>query len=100
MLRYLCFGFKWRSWIRECITSTCFVVMINGGLSKFFKTSRGLWQGDPFSPLLFIIVVEALNKFVIQAQNLRLLRDIYVGKNGHQIEFSYLLSMDDTLFLF
>lgn len=58
---------------------TSFAVMVNGGSSMFFSTMRGLRQGNPLSPLLFIIVMEGLNKLIEKAKNLQLLRGIEVG---------------------
>lgn len=58
---------------------------------------RGLWQGDPLSPLLFLIVVEALSLMMVEACRLI----VYSGfKHGiNQLELSHLQFVDDTLFL-
>ena len=54
------FGEKWAGWIRWCISTASFSVLINGSPTGFFQSTRGLRQGDPISPYLFVLGMEAL----------------------------------------
>ena len=64
-------------------------------LLGFFSTSRGLCQGDPLSPLLFISVMETLNKLVNKASEVGLLEGFHVGNfQSHGLLVSHLLFAD------
>jgi hypothetical protein len=97
MLKRCSFGDKWVSWISHCISSARHSVLVNGSLPGFFNSSRGLKQGDPLSPLLFIVVMEALSKILSGAVDCGRLSGFSVGSRPTVINISHLLFADDIL---
>ena len=95
VLEAMGFGSKWRNWVYKCISSASISILINGVPSKPFKMGRGLRQGDPLSPFLFVIMSEVLNKILQQAIRFQLFKGVSVGNNNVQI--SHLQFADDTL---
>ena len=92
------FGPKWVRWIWWCIATTRFSILINGIPMSFFPSSRGLRQGDPISPYLFIMGMEVLSIMLKRAVaggyssscNFR-------GSEGNDLSISHLLFADDTI---
>jgi hypothetical protein len=98
MLRRYGFGERWCSWIAHCISSVRFSVLVNGTPSGFFSSSRGLRQGDPLSPLLFVIVMKALSKLFYITVQRGFLSGFSVGSGSNGvINISHLLFADNTL---
>ena len=49
-------------WIMECISSPYYSIIVNGGMCGFFKGAKGLRQGDPISPFIFVVCLEYLSR--------------------------------------
>ena len=72
--------------------------MINGSPCGFFESSRGLRQGDPSSPLLFVLVMEALGRMLDKAVHDGHMLGFGVGRlEGRSLAMSHLLFVDNTL---
>uniref|UniRef100_A0A2N9EUU7 Reverse transcriptase domain-containing protein n=1 Tax=Fagus sylvatica TaxID=28930 RepID=A0A2N9EUU7_FAGSY len=98
MLRRCGFSERWRQWIYSCISTVRFSVLVNGSAHGFFSTSRGLRQGDPLSPMLFIIVMEALSRMLERAVAGGYISGFSVGNStGVELSISHSLFADDTL---
>ena len=98
MLQRCGFSEKWRKWIMYCISTVKFSILINGSPSDFFGSSRGIRQGDPLSPLLFDVVMEALSRMLDVAANIGQLSGFYVGNTTSiSMMVTHLLFADDTL---
>jgi len=54
------FHLKWIKWVQGCLESATVSVLVNGSPTEEFRPSRGLRQGDPMAPFLFLVVAEGL----------------------------------------
>jgi hypothetical protein len=81
-----------------CVPSVKFAVKVNGELSSIFSPSRGLRQGDPLSPYLFLFVAEGLSKLIQRAMHNQDLIDFKCCRGSPEI--SHLLFADDSLLFF
>lgn len=90
------FSPQWRRWIKECISTASASVLINGSPSTNFSLERGIRQGDPLSPFLFLIVAQDLSMLVKKIVKIGLLEADEVGKEKNKV--SHLQYADDTIF--
>lgn len=97
MMGKMGFGQLWISWIRECLSTASISVLINCSPTKVFLMSRGLRQGDPLSPFLFLIVVESLHLLLEEAKTKNLMSGIKVGASN--LFISHLQYADDTILM-
>jgi Reverse transcriptase (RNA-dependent DNA polymerase) len=69
------FPLCWLAWIDDILSTSSSRVVLNGETTSYFFHKRGLWQGDPLSPMLFILAKDVLQKMV-QAANALLQKPI------------------------
>lgn len=60
------FPYKFVNWVMACITTASYTFNVNGDLTSPFQAKKGLRQGDPISPYLFVICMEYLNRCLMQ----------------------------------
>nr|UBX54584.1 Line-1 retrotransposon [Lupinus angustifolius] len=86
MLSRFDFSYKWRKWIKGCLSSTSM---------EFFSVSRGIRQGDPMAPFLFLMVAEGFAGLMRNARSAGLFEGYKIGSCG--VEVCDLQFADDTI---
>ncbi|KAA3480203.1 reverse transcriptase [Gossypium australe] len=71
----LCFHVDWVALIMSCVASVSYAVEINRGFSTSFTPSRGLRQGDPLNPYLFLLCVEGYSAILDEAKAMDLIKE-------------------------
>ncbi|XP_026378452.1 uncharacterized protein LOC113272874 [Papaver somniferum] len=90
------YGFSetWCSWIHSILSSARISVLINGSPEGFFSITRGLRQGDPISPLIFVLIEDILSRNLSKLFANRSMHNM-VSKKG--VDPTHLLFADDIL---
>ncbi|XP_071715148.1 uncharacterized protein [Rutidosis leptorrhynchoides] len=96
IMRKMGFGSKWLKWIESCFKSASISVLVNGSPTKEFRLQRGIRQGDPLSPYLFIIASEGLNILAKIAARKKIIRGVEIGRD--RINITHLQFANDTIF--
>lgn len=88
----------WVNWIMESVTTVTYTLLINGSPSQSFKPEKGLRQGDPLSPYLFLFCASVLSIELMKAERNKEIKGVKLGRQGQT--FTHLLFADDSLLFF
>lgn len=97
LIQKMNFPDQWVLWIKECISSAKANVLVNGSPSGEFALERGIRQGDPLSPFLFLIASEGLSLLMKRAVERGLVKAAEIGRD--KISISHIQYADDTMFI-
>ncbi|XP_012441961.1 uncharacterized protein LOC105766967 [Gossypium raimondii] len=89
------FAKEWVALVMRCISTVSYVVTTNGRSGRVFKPTRGLRQGDPLSPFIFLICSEGLSSLIRNATREGLIKGVRASRRGPMI--SHLLFADDCI---
>lgn len=89
------FSIDWINLIMRCITLITYSVCLNGNKGPSFRSIRGLRQGNPLSPFIFLICSEGLSSLMRLVLQEGRLKRVKVSQHGPII--FYLLFVDDSI---
>ena len=82
----------------SCLSSAKFLVLVNGVPAGFFPSTKGLRQGDPLSPYLFVMGMEVLDVLIRRAVEGGFLLGCNIrGDSRSSLNISLLFFVDDTI---
>jgi len=95
VLKAMGFAEQWRAWIKASLSTASISVLVNGSPCKPFPMKRGLRQGDPLSPYLFVLLTEVLNCLLSKAVQMGVFNGLQIG--SRRVTVTHLQFADDTL---
>uniref|UniRef100_A0A803PKP6 Reverse transcriptase domain-containing protein n=1 Tax=Cannabis sativa TaxID=3483 RepID=A0A803PKP6_CANSA len=81
--------------IMKCLSTVTYRLSLNGSLSEVFHSSRGIRQGDPLSPYLFLLVAEGFSAVIRLHENMGTFNGIRICRGAPSL--SHLLFADDSI---
>ena len=90
------FGSTWIGWVTSIATSARMAFLVNGTPTGYLQCAKGLRQGDPLSPLLFILLTDGLSRMLRLAHDRRFINGLTLDRR-HNLSILNLQYADDTI---
>ncbi|KAJ0846474.1 putative RNA-directed DNA polymerase [Helianthus annuus] len=97
VMRQMGFSDRWCNWIYGVLSSASSSVLVNGSPTVEFECTKGIRQGDPLSPFLFSLVMEALSGLFRKASDIGVFKGIQLPNSGPIL--THLLYADDVMIM-
>jgi hypothetical protein len=94
-MRKMGFAERWIHLVMMCVTSVSYSIIVNGAPVGNIVPSRGLRQGNPISPYLFLLYAESLSSLLVQADSEGFLEGVPTSRRGPWI--NHMFFADDSL---
>lgn len=97
ILKALAIPEKFINWIHQCISTPTFSIFVNGISEGFFKSTKGLRQGDPLSPYLFVLGMEVFSSLLKSRFDACY---IHYHPKTSELSITHLMFADDVMVFF
>nr|GEV87888.1 RNA-directed DNA polymerase, eukaryota [Tanacetum cinerariifolium] len=97
VLRKFGFSDTWCKWIQCCLKSSIGSILVNGSPTEEFQFGKGLKQGDPLSPFLFILIMESLHLSFQRIVDAGMFHGIKLGRG--LVNLSHMFYADEVVFV-
>ena len=95
IIRKMGFDEKWVALMMKCINSVSYSIFINRDPINVIRPSRGIRQGDPLSPYLFLLCTEGLHSLLYQVEEAGQIHGVSICKKGPRL--THLFFANDSL---
>jgi hypothetical protein len=95
IMHKLGFDERWIQLVMMCVCTTSYSILLNGEPTGYITPTRGIRQGDPLSPYLFLLCAEGLSALLREAEMTDKIHGVAICRGGPKI--SHLLFADDSL---
>ena len=89
---------RWIELMMECVSTISYSILMNGKPKGLINPTRGIWQGDPLSPFLFLLWTEELYGLITKATRAKEINGFSLCKRCPKL--THLFFADDNLLFY
>ena len=97
ILKALSIPTKFIGWVYQCISTASFTISVNGSSSGYFESTNGIRQGDPISPYIFVLAMEAFSRLLMSRYDFGI---IGYHPRTSELKLTHLMFADNVMVFF